>query len=59
MPTIYADPDNTGNTDKHETVINNKELIEGKKGLPHGAYGEAVQETPGATVETLTSVLFS
>ena len=34
-------------------------MSEGKKGLPHGEYGEAVQETPGATVETLTYVSFS
>ena len=57
-PTISADPNITGSTDKHETIINNKELIERQEGLPYSAYGEAVQETPGATVGTLTTVLF-
>ena len=53
--TISADLDST---EKHEKEINKMKLSEGKKGLPHVEYGEAVQETPGEAVETLTNVLF-
>ena len=53
--TLSADLDST---EKHEKEINKKKLSEGKKGLSHVEYGEAVQETPGETVETLTNVLF-